>query len=157
MAEQYPDVFRDEAGKTMDLVLLYLDNEVTKRTPRGVGGLAGLAGAIFGERVAAEGNVVKGLVGHRSPYGEVIEEGRRPGRRMPPVGPIELWARSILGVPAGKKARSAAFAIARSIAIHGFKGKHMFRNAWNANERWVQQQMQTIGPKMATRLNGIGR
>lgn len=44
--------------------------------------------------------------------------GRRPGARMPPIKPLQRWARRKLGVPA-KEARGVAFLIARAIQRRG--------------------------------------
>lgn len=58
------------------------------------------------------------LVSNDSPYAGVIEYGRRPGARRPPVEPIARWAQRKLGLPY-KNARSMAFVIARRIGQRG--------------------------------------
>ena len=151
LVRDYPHVVQDEGEKVMDLVVRRLESEIVEITPRGVGGLAGLAGSIHGA-VVSHGMPIEGVVGTPLEYGIVIEEGRRPGQRMPPVGPIALWAQRKLGV-SGKVARSVGFVIARSIGKKGFKGAHMFRKAWERSERWVQDELATIADKVVERLN----
>lgn len=61
-----------------------------------------------------------------TPYSGIIEEGRRPGARQPPVKAIEPWVRRRLGV-SGDEVRSVAFAVARAIGIKGTKGKFILK------------------------------
>lgn len=150
LAKRFPGVVLEETERVMDLVVRRLEKEVVEGTPKGVGGAAGLAGSIAGE-VVSSGMPVKGVVGTPMEYGIVVELGRRPGRKMPPVGPIALWAQRKLGVSADE-AKSVGFVIARSIAVHGFEGAHMFENAWDENERWVQDQLYGIAGRVVRRL-----
>jgi hypothetical protein len=60
-----------------------------------------------------------------APHAAVIEYGRRPGSRMPPVEAIRGWARR-KGLPKG-----VAFLIARSIARKGIPPKALFRGHLN--------------------------
>jgi len=85
-------------------------------------------------------------------YGEVVEKGRRPGKRMPPVDPLVPWVRRVLGISDQEEAESVAFVIARSIAVRGFEGVHMFEAAWDDNERWAQSQLGTISVRVAERV-----
>lgn len=57
---------------------------------------------------------------NRTPYAGVIEEGRRPGRRMPPVRLLAEWVRrkGISKDPA--EAKQIAFAIARKMKAQGW-------------------------------------
>lgn len=50
-------------------------------------------------------------------YTEQLVYGRRPGA-MPPIAPLERWAKAKLGL-SGQQATSAAFAIAKKIANSG--------------------------------------
>lgn len=49
-------------------------------------------------------------------YAEVMDQGRRPGSRMPPIAAIEGWLRR-------KGSNAPAFLVARSIARRGIAGK----------------------------------
>jgi hypothetical protein len=64
---------------------------------------------------------------NEAPYAGVIEYGRRPGARMPPLAPIAQWAQRRLGLSEGD-ARAAAYLIARAIARRGLKAR-MILNA----------------------------
>lgn len=63
-----------------------------------------------------------------APYAAVVEYGRRPGARMPPIEPIRLWAVRKLGMDPDDAAE-AAFGIALSIAIAGTEPKRFFAKA----------------------------
>lgn len=153
LAEKYPLVTLDEMEKTMDRIVRRLESEVVLRTPAGVGGDAGLRGSIAGE-VKAFGRSVAGIVGTPLEYGEVVELGRRPGKRMPPVDPIALWARRKLGVPENK-AKSVGFAIARKIAVEGFEGAHMFEKAWEEVGPWAKTELMGIADRVVGRVENV--
>jgi hypothetical protein len=84
---------------------------------------------------------VKGQAGN---YADVIEYGRRPGARMPPVAAIEQWIRikplklrNRQGefIKATETAiKSAAFAIAKSIGENGIEGISYYQDA--INDTW---------------------
>jgi hypothetical protein len=84
---------------------------------------------------------VKGQAGN---YADVIEYGRRPGAKMPPVAAIEQWIRikplklrNRQGefIKATESAiKSAAFAIAKSIGEKGIEGINYYQDA--INDTW---------------------
>jgi hypothetical protein len=84
---------------------------------------------------------VKGQAGN---YADVIEYGRRPGARMPPVAAIEQWIklkplklRNRQGefIKSTQSAiQSAAFAIAKSIGENGIEGISYYQDA--INDTW---------------------
>jgi len=150
LAKKYPKIVEDETVSTLTRIVTRMESETVERTPAGVGGAAGLRGSVHGG-VMRQGKSFRGFWGTPLEYGEVIEEGRRPGKAMPPVHPIALWARSKLGVPTDE-AESAGFAIARKIAVYGFEGAHMFEEAWEANEKWVQDQLYGIVDRVVERI-----
>lgn len=150
--ERFPVETLAEMDRTMDIIVRRLEAEIVGRTPAGVGGQAGLRGSIAGE-VQTMGREVTGTVGTPLEYGEVVELGRRPGKAFPPVSPIALWARRKLGI-SEEKAVSVGFAIARKIAIEGFEGAHMFRDAWKEVEPWAQKQLMGIGERVIRRVEG---
>lgn len=63
-------------------------------------------------------------VWNAAPYSGVVEEGRRPGARMPPLEPIARWAQRKFRIPY-RRARGLSFAIARKIAREGIPPKHV--------------------------------
>ena len=69
------------------------------------------------------------LVIEAEDYLVYVDEGRRPGGRMPPVDPIRKWCRQ-KGIPEG-----AAFAIAKSIAENGIPPTDVIERALQNLER----------------------
>ena len=111
----------------MEEALAYMKGLVQGKTPVDTGLLRG---SIFTEirgtmldfhGVVAPGPAVK-------EYASVMELGRRPGARMPPVDAIVRWVIR-KQIASGGSARSVAFLIARSIGRKGIRGRHMFEEA----------------------------
>ena len=59
----------------------------------------------------------------------VMEEGRKPGSRMPPVEPLKRWVRRVWGVRGRRQTDAAAFRLAISIARKGIKPRRFFEQA----------------------------
>lgn len=74
-----------------------------------------------------------GSVGSPLEYVPVIEYGRKPGGKFPPVDAIRLWVKRKLGVPE-KEIDSVAFLVGRHIAKYGTEGVHMFKEGFEAAE-----------------------
>jgi len=149
LSRLYPDVAKEEIENALDIVVSRVSSEIAAATPAGVGGAAGLRGSIFGE-VRTMGSTITGTVGTPVEYGIVVEMGRKPGK-FPPIAPIELWVRRILGVPAGQ-ARGVAFVVARKIAEHGTEGAWMFRDTWERLEPWARGVMDNIPANIIRRV-----
>jgi hypothetical protein len=70
-----------------------------------------------------------------APHAVFVEYGRRPGR-MPPVDVLARWAgrKGLAGKGRGKAERavSIGWAIAKTIAKHGLKGRFVFRKSLRA-------------------------
>lgn len=62
----------------------------------------------------------------------VLESGRKAGRKAPPVAVIEGWA------PVG---RGDAFAIARAIGRRGIRGRFFMRAGWRAVNRLMPEAL----------------
>lgn len=92
---------------------------------------------------------VKGQAGN---YADVIEYGRKPGAKMPPVSAIEQWIkikplklRNRQGefIKSTESAiKSAAFAIAKSIGENGIQGINYYQDA--INDTWEDYSEQLI-------------
>lgn len=92
---------------------------------------------------------VKGDAGR---YADVIEYGRKPGAKMPPVSAIEKWIkikplklRNRQGefIKSTESAiKSAAFAIAKSIGENGIQGINYYQDA--INDTWEDYSEQLI-------------
>lgn len=71
-------------------------------------------------------------------YYHVMEEGRRPGGRMPPVDAIAGWLR--------RRGSSAnAFVVARSIARRGIKGRFFMRQGFVATQKAMPKLLRKMG------------
>lgn len=66
-------------------------------------------------------------IDNTSGHGDIIEKGRRKGRRMPPRRVISRWAERKLGL-SPEEAKRAAYPIARAIARRGIPGRHVVRD-----------------------------
>ncbi|MHC1726501.1 MAG: hypothetical protein AB9866_10905 [Syntrophobacteraceae bacterium] len=151
LAEKFPEVTALEMRAGLRIIAARAEKVMVEKTPRGVGAQGGLAGSIHGE-VTAYGQGWAARIGTPLEYGQVIELGRRPGQRMPPVAPIALWAVRKLGVPQAD-ARSVAYVIARKIAIKGFPGKFMARNTLKELETWIIEELGRIPARVTARLS----
>jgi len=151
LARKFPAAVRSVTVGVMQIIVMRLEGEVVQRTPRGVGGAAGLAGSIFGE-VEAYGRQVTGIVGTPLEYGQVVELGRRPGQRRPPTAALIPWVRSILGVDP-RRLEQVAWAVGTKIARKGTKGAFMFKRAWRATEGWAATMIKTIPARVKRKVN----
>jgi hypothetical protein len=77
---------------------------------------------------------------NQAPYAAVIEHGRRPGGRMPPVKALVPWVRRKLGV-GDAEAQSVAFLVARKIARDGTPGKQILSRAEDALVELVRAEV----------------
>ncbi len=153
MAKQYPDYVVQEAKAVMHLIVNRLEGAVIQGTPAGVGGAAGLRGSIFGE-VVTLGKSVTGIIGTPLEYAEVVEYGRKSGK-YPPPGALLSWVEKKLGY-SGKEAKQVEFLVSRKIAKKGYRGAFMFKKAWDNNEAWVNDILQTIPERVRNRINAGG-
>ena len=94
--------------------------------PAGVGeGGAFDTGGFFRRwRSTVVGERLSSWVYNDHPASEVIEDGRRPGARRPPLKVIARWAQRRLGL-SQEDARAAAFPIASEIARRGLLGRRI--------------------------------
>jgi hypothetical protein len=117
-----PDVYAKRMRAGMGEATTYLKGLVQVETPVDEGILrGGIFTDIRGEGIGIHGIVAPG--GGSRDYAAVVENGRRPGARMPPPQALRNWLRHH-GLP-----ESMAFVVARSIARKGTKGAHMFAKA----------------------------
>lgn len=82
-------------------------------------------GSVFTELRGSSISTLRGTIASPEVHVAVMETGRRPGRRPPPLGPIRLWLSRH-----GMDSR-LAFVVARAIGRRGTfgGGLHMFSNA----------------------------
>lgn len=86
-----------------------------------------LRSSIFTER--PEGRDVR-FVTSPLPYAIVMEDGRRPGNRLPPFDPIALWVQRALRIPRDDpRFSSAVWHLRRKIAKRGIQARGFFKLA----------------------------
>jgi hypothetical protein len=142
---------------TNDLVVEMLNDfggEVVARAQRNIGAIRVVGGKR--RRIDSSGKLRKSLTfslrnrsgvydltfkakGDAAVYANVVEEGRAPGKRQPPVDAILQWMkdkpirlRSASGFvkTTEAKKRAVAFLIARKIGKEGTEGTHYMRDAY---------------------------
>lgn len=99
--------------------------------------------------------MIFGASGRAKYYGDIIEEGRKPNSRMPPIEPIMEWMRQkpvrLKGPKGGfirttpKAMRAAAFAIAKAIGERGIVGIHFMTEA-------IEEELEAAGEDFANEL-----
>lgn len=141
-----------EITRGLETLAMEFERRVKARTPVGVFGESGLRGSIAGEVRGVPAR--SAMVATASPYGAVIEHGRRPG----PISAtgrqaLALWVQKKLGVPA-EEAPRVAFLVARKIRRRGFPGAHMFERALAEGRGVIDQVWRTVGERIAARLGG---
>lgn len=148
-----PEIFYRELTAAMYEATFLLEGEVKKNTPQGVFGTqGGLVSTIHGEVQGKGTPVQKGIIGHQSKYGDVIEKGRRPGQTWPPEGSLIRWIEVKMGVDS-TTAKSIEFLVRRKIGRKGFPGAHMFEKAFNENMGRLESIFDKYGFKIARALD----
>ena len=150
LARLHGGIVEEEVRAVLEIVAARVEKTVVERTPRGVGGEAGLAGSIHGE-VVSYGRGLQAVIGTPVEHGEVVEMGRRPDKKRPPVEPIALWAIRKLGVSA-EEAKGIGFVIARKIGKEGFEGAHMFDKTMKELDAWIMEQLNAIPQRVNERI-----
>lgn len=148
-----PEIVSEEMEAALYEATAYMERQVKKKTPQGVfGAKGGLLSTIYGEVEGKGTRVVKGVVGHQSKYGDVIEHGRRPGKAWPPEGTLIRWIEETFGVDE-LVAQRLEFVIRRKIGKKGFPGAFMFRDALDEGWPTLERIFQKHGFAIARKLN----
>jgi hypothetical protein len=74
-------------------------------------------------------------------YYHVMEYGRKPGGRMPPLDAIAGWLRR-------KGSNANAFVVARSIARRGIKGRFFMRQGFVATQKAMPKLLRKMGDEV---------
>jgi hypothetical protein len=112
-------------------------------------------------------NVVFDAKGSASKYWDVIERGRRPNKKPPPIDAIVDWIKKkpirlqakgggfIKSTPQAQ--RAAAYLIARAIGKRGIEGIHFYEEAIQAAiEDWGSRLEEAMAKDIAEKLKDIG-
>lgn len=149
-----PRLVLEELRKATLEAELLLERGVKELTPVGVGAGGGLKGSISAREPRVLRDSVIGEVGTPFVYAVPVELGSRP--HFPPIQPLADWAQAKLGVSAAE-ARGVGFAIARKISRVGTEGAFMFKRAFDANRRQVEQIYARARQRILQRLAAGGR
>lgn len=144
----FPTLLGREMTTAMDAGLQFLKGQIKVRTPVNEGKLKG---SINHQIISPFPNLA-GLVGSPLPYSIVVEKGRRPGQRMPPVDALAIWAIRVLGV-SREESQRVGWAIAKHIAKHGTEGKFMFKEGLEASELQIQKLFDNAIARAVGRVN----
>jgi len=148
-----PEIAQKALEDAMYEAVMFLEGEVKMRTPMGVFGTSGgLISTIHGEVMGKGMSAIKGIVGHQSIYGDVIEKGRRAGKTWPPQGALFRWIEVKMGVPE-ETAKRLEFVIRRKIGKKGFPGAAMFENALKQGWSKLKKIFDDAGFNITRKLN----
>lgn len=127
--EQAPHIFDEEIERGALEASIVVTRNVKEFTPAGAsrGGGEGLQASIRYQIYPTAGEVM-GVIDSPLRYVEPVEIGSRP--HMPPVESLREWAES--------KGLSA-WAVAKSIAKRGTKGRWMFKKGFEASEPMLER------------------
>lgn len=89
---------------------------------------------------------VLGVIGTNNPYAPFVEDGRKPGGKLPPKGALVAWMKRHGMDP------KREFVLRRAIARRGIKGDHNLANTVAGLEPDVRREFAAVGPKVVQRL-----
>ena len=144
---RFPDIFADEYQAHLQLMAEIMVSEMVELMPTGTGDSqwGHLANSFQAGDPVPGANGWSVAIGTPAEYASVIDEGRKPGGKMPPVSEIAnwVWHRRYLfdDIKTEKDAARLAFAIARKIAERGFKDRP---DGWQFVEKGQAQAMPQV-------------
>ena len=139
-----------ELTRTVRRIVARADANITERTPVGWSGT--LRGGYSHEVRRPNTSRPVGIVANPTPYHDIRDEGRRPGRQ-PPVAPLIPWVGSKLGAPVAER-RQVAFLVARKIGRRGYAGAQMVRKGWGRTRREVRPELRKMGLRIIRVADG---
>lgn len=150
------------------LALQEIAGRISDEAPVGVSGhlaQSWAGGSGFGnenggiELMGQEIGSLQGRVFSSLPYAIVMDEGRRPGARMPPVDALMLWVERTFGIPRGfddDELERTAWAVARSIQRKGIQARHYVDAGVSAAMPRVDRIFKTLAESIAAELVEAG-
>jgi len=87
---------------------------------------------------------IVGAVVNPTPYHDIRDRGRRPGR-MPPADALIPWVGTKLGIPPGPEREGVAFLVARKIGRRGYRGARMVDKGWKVAEATLTPALAKLG------------
>ena len=133
--------------KSITAITMQIRNDVAQKIPIGVSGQA-RAGITHKTENWHRARVFE--KGPGTKYIEVLEKGRRPGKRFPPPDPIRLWLRRTdkgkafvqkiqekYKLPYDKALERATYLKSMGIAKYGTIAVRMFRTVYKMRKQWA--------------------
>jgi hypothetical protein len=121
--------------------------EIVQRTPADLGALrASIHLEVSGFLDTLSARITTGMN-----YADVVERGRQPNRKPPPIAAILPWVQR--NIPGVEDPRAAAFLIARSIGRKGTEGAHMFEEGAKASQARVKALFERGAAALTRTLN----
>lgn len=162
----YPDVplftplrakaaLTEQARLFFSLALQELAGFVSDEAPVGVSGNLGqsFASDISGTSI----DDLTGRVFSDLPYAIVIDQGREPGARMPPVAALIPWVERVLEVGGTEsEIRQVAFLVARAIGRKGITPRHFVEKGVNKAESRLDAIFGLMAEAMSAALVSSG-
>lgn len=160
-----PQVAARELRTTMTASLLLIEADARQHVSQDT---RRLAGSIH-HTITGTGLALEGAVGPSLRYGVVVERGRRPGAKMPPVAALIPWVRRhrLAGVysPSTKRRRGSkvtqaqqdfrvALNIARAIGRRGIKARPFLVPAYKRNLPEIRRRFAVFGARVLGTLRG---
>lgn len=150
--EQRPsDTVRKNQLAAMHEATQFVARQVKEHVPQGVMGAQGGLLASIQPEVRQRSTGVFGLVATPSPYGLVVEKGRRPNKGRPPEGVLLRWIEVKMGVSA-EEAKEIEPAVRWKIAKKGTKGAHMFEQTLDEDWGDIQAIFERYGVRISREL-----
>lgn len=142
-----PEGIQGELRRFVDVATTEAEGNVVRRTPVGATGhlRQSITHEVNGSGLAIAGRVYSSDVPVKVAS---VETGRAPGK-MPPIAPIEMWLRRVVG---GDNLRARAFLVARAIGRRGTKGKWMFRDGWAASKPRIEAEARGLASRIGRLL-----
>lgn len=136
LLEQFPEESQRELMLAMQKAVYTIESNVKPLVPVDRGRLRASIGSEVTviSSLSIEGRVGPSMTGEVYPV--VMEFGREPGSRMPPVEALEPWVRRVIQ-PDKKDVRRIAFLIARSIGKKGIKAREYLKQGWERSKKDV--------------------
>ena len=133
-----------ETRAAMTAGCLLVEGTARDLAPRDTGRLSGS----ITHSIGGGGADLTGRIGPAVAYGIVIERGRRPGAKPPPVGALRPWALR-RGIPEG-----ALFVIARAIGRRGLKARPFLAPALERHRAGIVERFARVGLRVVARMAG---
>ena len=154
LLESYEELSNRELVRAMDKTVMKIEQNVLPFVPVDRGRLRGSIGSDVQEisSLSIIGRVGSSL--RDEVYPKVMEFGREPGGRFPPMEPITAWVRRVIlrNETDEAKIRSVSFLVARKIAKNGIKAREFLKQGF---EKSVDDVKEYFAEALENIANGL--